>query len=92
MASTVVVSQLAPTGVLRAGINLSNFLLVTGRTPDGDPAGVSPDMAAALEKDDALAQNFFRNLNQPAIYRSVARLKRVTPALLSSSMTEITIW
>jgi polar amino acid transport system substrate-binding protein len=40
MASTVVVSQLAPTGVLRAGINLSNFLLVTGRTPAGDPAGV----------------------------------------------------
>ena len=24
-------AQLAPTGVLRAGINLSNFLLVTGR-------------------------------------------------------------
>jgi polar amino acid transport system substrate-binding protein len=42
------VKELAPTGVLRAGINLSNFLLVTGRTPDGGPAGVSPDMAAAL--------------------------------------------
>ena len=27
-----VVSQLAPTGVLRAGINMSNFLLVTGET------------------------------------------------------------
>ncbi|MBP6816088.1 MAG: transporter substrate-binding domain-containing protein, partial [Burkholderiaceae bacterium] len=51
MASTVVVSQLAPTGVLRAGINLSNFLLVTGRTPAGDPAGVSPDMAAAIAAD-----------------------------------------
>ena len=51
MASTVVISQLAPTGVLRAGINLSNFLLVTGRTPAGDPAGVSPDMAAAIAAD-----------------------------------------
>ncbi|NIP89684.1 MAG: transporter substrate-binding domain-containing protein [Gammaproteobacteria bacterium] len=39
---------LAPTGVLRAGINLSNFLLVTGRSAAGDPQGVSPDMAAAI--------------------------------------------
>jgi polar amino acid transport system substrate-binding protein len=39
--------HLAPSGVLRAGINLSNFLLVSGRTPDGGPAGVSPDMARA---------------------------------------------
>jgi polar amino acid transport system substrate-binding protein len=27
---------------------MSNFLLVTGRTPSGDPAGVSPDMARAI--------------------------------------------
>ena len=45
-----VVSQLAPTGVLRAGVNLSNFLLVTGKTPGGDPVGVSPDMAAEIAK------------------------------------------
>src|SRR5262249_47276606 len=32
----------------RAGINLSNFLLVTGRTASGDPEGVAPDMAAAI--------------------------------------------
>ena len=38
-------AQLAPTGVLRAGINLSNFLLVTGRSESGDPTGVAPDMA-----------------------------------------------
>ncbi len=42
------VSELAPHGVLRAGINLSNFLLVTGRTPSGDPEGVAPDMARAV--------------------------------------------
>jgi len=41
-------SQLAPTGVLRAAINLSNFLLVTGRTAEGDPVGVAPDMARAV--------------------------------------------
>ncbi len=41
-------TELAPTGVLRAGINLSNFLLVTGRSASGDPEGVAPDMARAI--------------------------------------------
>ena len=41
-------AELAPTGVLRVAINLSNFLLVTGKTPEGDPVGVSPDMARAV--------------------------------------------
>ena len=40
-----IVEELAPTGVLRAAINLSNFLLVTGRNAQGGPVGVSPDMA-----------------------------------------------
>lgn len=40
--------QLAPTGVLRAAINMSNFLLVTGNNPAGEPTGVSPDIAQAL--------------------------------------------
>jgi polar amino acid transport system substrate-binding protein len=43
-----IVAELAPTGVLRAGINMSNFLLVTGKTASGDPQGVSPDMAAEI--------------------------------------------
>jgi polar amino acid transport system substrate-binding protein len=43
-------AELAPTGVLRAGINLSNFLLVTGRSANGDPVGVAPDMAAEIAK------------------------------------------
>ena len=41
-------TQLAPTGVLRAGINLSNFLLVTGRSENGEPTGVAPDMAREI--------------------------------------------
>lgn len=41
-------AALAPTGILRAGINLSNFLLVSSRGPNGEPIGVAPDMAAAL--------------------------------------------
>jgi hypothetical protein len=35
--SPAAVAALAPTGALRAGINLSNFLLVTGRDVDGSP-------------------------------------------------------
>ncbi len=46
--SPEIIAQLAPTGVLRAGINLSNFLLVTGKSPAGDPEGVSPDMAREI--------------------------------------------
>jgi polar amino acid transport system substrate-binding protein len=42
------VAELAPTGVLRAAINMGNFLLVTGKAPNGDPTGVSPDMALAI--------------------------------------------
>ncbi|MDH3715749.1 MAG: transporter substrate-binding domain-containing protein [Gammaproteobacteria bacterium] len=41
-------AELAPTGVLRAGINLANFLLVTGESAAGEPQGVSPDMARAV--------------------------------------------
>jgi len=40
--------QLCPTGVLRAGINMSNFLLVTARDSQGQPGGVSPDLARAM--------------------------------------------
>ncbi|MBV8122069.1 MAG: transporter substrate-binding domain-containing protein [Alphaproteobacteria bacterium] len=42
------VAELAPTGVLRAAINMGNFLLVTGKTPSGDPVGVAPDMAREI--------------------------------------------
>jgi polar amino acid transport system substrate-binding protein len=48
MALEQVVAELAPTGVLRAGINMSNFLLVSGASPSGDPVGVAPDMARAI--------------------------------------------
>ncbi|MGI9523032.1 MAG: transporter substrate-binding domain-containing protein [Hyphomicrobiaceae bacterium] len=43
-----ILADLAPTGVLRAAINMANFLLVTGIAPNGDPQGVSPDMAHAV--------------------------------------------
>ncbi len=40
--------ELAPHGVLRAGINMSNFLLVSGKSSSGDPEGVSPSLARAI--------------------------------------------
>ena len=46
--SEAIKARLAPHGVLRAAINMSNFLLVTGRTANGDPEGVSPSMAHAI--------------------------------------------
>ena len=45
-----IVSQLAPHGVLRAAVNMSNFLLVTSRAENGDPQGCSPDMAAEVAR------------------------------------------
>lgn len=43
-----VIRELAPHGVLRAGINTGNFLLVTSKSASGDPEGVAPDMARAI--------------------------------------------
>ncbi|NQZ89559.1 MAG: ABC transporter substrate-binding protein [Colwellia sp.] len=48
--SPEILKELAPHGVLRVAINMSNFLLVTGRDKKGDPTGVSPDMAAELAR------------------------------------------
>ena len=48
MVDQSIVAELAPKGVLRAAINLSNPLLVTGKAANGDPQGVSPDMAKAI--------------------------------------------
>ena len=65
-----IVSELAPTGVLRTGINMSNFLLVTGKSAAGDPQGVSPDMAAEIA----------RRLNVPVGY-----VKYERPSILADA-------
>jgi polar amino acid transport system substrate-binding protein len=46
--SEAAISELAPRGVLRAGINMANFLLVSGSGPAGEPEGVAPDMAREI--------------------------------------------
>lgn len=48
MVDPKIIAELAPTGALRAAINMGNMLLVTGREANGDPQGVSPDMARAI--------------------------------------------
>lgn len=43
-------ASLAPKGHLRAAINMSNFLLVSGQDEDGLPDGLSPDMAHEIAR------------------------------------------
>ena len=45
-----VLTELTKTRKLRVGINLSNFLLVTERATNGDPIGVSPDIAQEIAR------------------------------------------
>ena len=66
-------AALAPTGTLRAGVNLSNFLLVTGKADNGDPQGVSPSMAAELAS----------RLGVPVEYKSYK-----TPAMVADAAAE----
>jgi polar amino acid transport system substrate-binding protein len=42
------VDELAPTGTLRAALNLANFLLTSGKNAAGEPEGVAPDLARAI--------------------------------------------
>jgi polar amino acid transport system substrate-binding protein len=57
--SPEIIAELAPTGVLRAAINLSNFLLVTGKSPSGDPEGVAPDMARQVARRLGVEVKYF---------------------------------
>ena len=66
-------SGLAPSGTLRAAINLANFLLVTGRSSGGDPEGVAPDLAAEIA----------RRLDAPITY-----VPYDTPAKLADAATD----
>ena len=46
-----IAKKLAPTGVLRVGINMSNFLLVNSKDSSGLPDGVSPEVGKRLAKE-----------------------------------------
>ena len=57
-------SELAPTGTLRAGLNRSNFLLVTKDSPADNPRGVASDLARELARRLDVAVAFF-NFESP---------------------------
>ena len=46
-----IAKKLASTGVLRVGINMSNFLLVNSKDSLGLPNGVSPEVGKRLAKE-----------------------------------------
>lgn len=48
---STVISQISKDGVLTVGIYTGNFLLVTGKDQNGNPDGVSPDMAKSIAAD-----------------------------------------
>src|SRR3974390_1810264 len=50
MADATVIQQLAPTGKLRAAINLGNSVLAQKDEATGAPKGITPDLARELGK------------------------------------------
>ena len=52
--------ELAPSGKLKIGLNYSNFLLVLGDDPSGDPRGIAPDLGRELAKRSGLAFEFVK--------------------------------
>src|SRR5262245_50870288 len=57
-------AELAPTGVLRAGLNRSNFLLVAKDSPAENPRGVAVDLARELARRLDVAVTFL-NFKSP---------------------------
>ncbi|MFN0162644.1 MAG: transporter substrate-binding domain-containing protein [Burkholderiales bacterium] len=41
-------ADLAPSGRLRVGLNLANFLLISSNPPGGEPTGIAPDIGREL--------------------------------------------
>lgn len=48
--SPAVRAELAPTGTLRVGLNLGNFLLVNAARVNGEPAGIAPDIGREIAR------------------------------------------
>lgn len=68
-----IVQSLAPTGTLRAGVFLGNFLLITGQGPTGIPEGVSPDLCAALAARLGVKLELVPFKSQDALVEAVAQ-------------------
>jgi len=66
-------SELGIPGTLRAGINLSNTLLVSGTGPGGDPDGVAPEIAAAIAAEHGVSVAFVTYPTPGEVADAVAR-------------------
>jgi polar amino acid transport system substrate-binding protein len=53
-------NDLATSGTLRIGLNYSNFLLVSGDAPDGEPRGIAPDLGRELARRAGLPFEFVK--------------------------------
>jgi polar amino acid transport system substrate-binding protein len=67
-----VLEQLAPHGVLSAGVYLGNILLVTGRSSSGEPTGISPDICRAIAKRLGVEINLMGFNTQVEVVEAVA--------------------
>ena len=75
-----IIAALAPNGVLRTGINMSNFLLVSCTLPSGMPDGISPDItrriAIAFQRSEidilaSLKPKLLEKLNASYLYKLI---------------------
>lgn len=53
-------NDLAPSGKLRIGLNYSNFLIVSGDDPDGEPRGIAPELGRELARRSGLPFEFVK--------------------------------
>lgn len=65
--------ELAPTGTLRAALNLSNFLLVSKAPEGAEPAGIAPDMAREVARRLGVPVTFVRFPNPGDLAAGVAQ-------------------
>ena len=64
-------SEIAPTGRLRVGLNYQNFLLVLKDAPDGTPRGVAPDLGRELGRRLGVPVEFVPHKNAGSLADSV---------------------
>ena len=75
MSSPAAKAELAPTGKLRVGLNVQNFLLVHADGPDGAARGVAPELGRELGRRLGVPVEFVRFKNAGLVADAVAEGK-----------------
>jgi polar amino acid transport system substrate-binding protein len=75
MPSPAAKAELAPTGKLRVGLNVQNFLLVHADGPDGAARGVAPELGRELGRRLGVPVEFVRFKNAGLVADAVAEGK-----------------